>query len=219
VPSPAPSVPVEPELPTTFAAGDEDPILVDAVLEERTLDGVDWSGRDAQGLQLSESRLPAVDLTEASLSRARLRDVLVQDGSWANLTGSGMSLSRVRFERVRLTGADLSGSRLDNVTFSDCRMDLCSFRFSTLEIVRFEGCRMEESDLYEAQLDSAAFTDCDLTGVTLTGATFADSEMRGCDLSGARGPERLRGVRMPWTDVIRIAGELAAAVGIEILDE
>jgi hypothetical protein len=42
--------------------------------------------------------------------------------------------------------------------------------------------------------------------------------MRGCDLSGARNPEQLRGIRMPWVDIIRTAGELAAAVGIERLE-
>ena len=76
---------------------------------------------------------------------------------------------------------------------------------------------MQESDFYEAQLDSATFSDCDLPGVTLTGATLTGSEMRGCDLSSAHSPERLRGVRMPWSDVIRTAAELAS--GIEVVDE
>ena len=192
---------------------------MDAELEARSLEGVDWTGRDAQGLRLSESLLRSTDLTDASLSRARLRDVIVLDGSWANVAATDVSFSRVRFERVRLTGANLSGSSLDNVTFSDCRLDLCSFRFSQLEIVRFDGCRMEESDFYDAQLSSVMFTDCNLSGVTLTGATFAGSEMRGCDLTSAHGPERLRGVRMPWSDVMRTAGELAAGIGIEVLDE
>jgi hypothetical protein len=43
------------------------------------------------------------------------------------------------------------------------------------------------------------------------------SEMRGCDITGAVSPERLRGVRMP-RDVIGAAAELAAAVGVEIID-
>ncbi len=78
---------------------------------------------------------------------------------------------------------------------------------------------MEESDFYETQLRSVMFSDLDLSGVTLTGATFAESEMRGCDLSSAHRPERLRGVRMPWSDVIRTTAELAAGIGIEVLDE
>jgi uncharacterized protein YjbI with pentapeptide repeats len=196
-----------------------DPNLVDAELEARSLDGVDWAGHDAQGLRLSESRLRSTDLTEASLARAHLRDVLVEEGSWANATGTDASLSRVRFERVRLTGVDLSGSRLDSVTFSNCRLDLSSFRFAQIEIVHFESCRMEEADFYDALLRSVTFEDCDLSRATLTGATFANSDMRGCDLSSVHGAERLRGVRMPWADVIRSAGQLAAGIGIEVLDE
>jgi len=42
--------------------------------------------------------------------------------------------------------------------------------------------------------------------------------MRGTDISGAGNPERLRGVRMPWPDVLASAGVLAAAVGIEVVD-
>ena len=117
-----------------------------------------------------------------------------------------------------MTGANFSGSTIDNVTFSDCRMDLCSFRFAHLERVVFDRCKLVEADLYETSLASATFADCDLSGVTLTGATFDRSEMRGCDLSSAHSPERLRGIRMPWANVIHTAGELAAAVGIEILE-
>src|SRR5207249_10103718 len=139
-------LPIEPELPSALADAPKDPDLVDAELEAHSLEGLDWSGRAAQGLRLSESRLSSVGLAKAELSRARFRDVVVLDGDWANATGTDGSFSRVRFERVRLTGADLSGCGLDNVTFSDCRLDLCSFRFSRLESVRFEGCKMEESD-------------------------------------------------------------------------
>ena len=74
-----------------------DPNLVDAELEALSFDGVDWANRDAQGLRLSESQLRSADLTEASVARARLRDILVQEGSWANATGTDASLSRVRF--------------------------------------------------------------------------------------------------------------------------
>jgi len=42
--------------------------------------------------------------------------------------------------------------------------------------------------------------------------------VRGVDLSGAGNPEYLRGVRMPWADVVNAAAELAEAVGIEIVD-
>jgi len=66
---------------------------MDAELEARSLEGVDWTGRDAQGLRLAESELRSADLTGASLSRARLLDVVVVDGSWANVTGTDASVN------------------------------------------------------------------------------------------------------------------------------
>jgi uncharacterized protein YjbI with pentapeptide repeats len=77
---------------------------------------------------------------------------------------------------------------------------------------------MEESDFYEAQLTSVTFVDTTLARASLSGATFAGSELRGCDLTGVKAAERLRGVRMPWVDVVGAAAVLAEAVGIDIVD-
>jgi uncharacterized protein YjbI with pentapeptide repeats len=60
--------------------------------------------------------------------------------------------------------------------------------------------------------------DCDLTRAGWSGVRFERCELRGCDLSDAIGLERLRGVRMPWDDVIRSAGEIARAAGIEVIE-
>ena len=43
-------------------------------------------------------------------------------------------------------------------------------------------------------------------------------EVRGCDLTGLRGVEALRGVRMPWGDVLENASLFATVLGIEIVD-
>ena len=48
--------------------------------------------------------------------------------------------------------------------------------------------------------------------------TFVDTELRGCDLTAVGNPEQLRGVRMPWADVIESAGVLAEALGIQVVD-
>jgi hypothetical protein len=41
----------------------------------------------------------------------------------------------------------------------------------------------------------------------------------GCDLEGLRGAERLRGVAMPWPDIVAAAGTFAAAVGVTVAGE
>ena len=49
-------------------------------------------------------------------------------------------------------------------------------------------------------------------------ATLERVELRGCDLSGVRGPEALRGARMPWSDIVENAALFAHAAGVEIVD-
>ena len=93
-----------------------------------------------------------------------------------------------------------------------------SFRFTKFERVQFERCRLDEADFHGATFDSAVFLNCDLTGALWAEATFVRSDMRGCDLSRAGNPERLRGIRMPWPDVLNAAGVLAQAAGIEVID-
>ena len=57
-----------------------------------------------------------------------------------------------------------------------------------------------------------------LTGADLQGARCERCEIRGCELAGVDGVERLSGTRMTWPDVVQIAGLLAAASGIDVVD-
>jgi uncharacterized protein YjbI with pentapeptide repeats len=179
----------------------------------------DLTGRDAHGLQVIESRFQNVDLARAVLRRATLRDVVITGGDWANIDAPEIVIRRVELSGVRLTGAVLAAAKIQDARFTQCRLDLCSLRFATLDRVRFESCRMEEADFYEVALNSVAFVGCDLSRATLAKATFERSEMRGCELSGINGADRLRGVTMPWLDILRSAAVLADGVGVRILDE
>jgi hypothetical protein len=127
------------------------------------------------------------------------------------------AIRRVELRGLRLTGAVLAAAKLQDACFIQCRLDLCSLRFATLDRIRFEDCRLEEGDFYEATLNSVAFVDCFLSRATLGKATFERSEMRGCELSGISGADRLRGVTMPWLDVLRSAAVLADGVGFGFL--
>src|SRR5579871_4267021 len=105
---------------------------------------------------------------------------------------------RAELRGCRLTGADLGESSLTDVTFADCKLDLAGFRFASLRRVAFVDCELREATFSESRLERV--------------------ELRGCDLSGLRGVEALRGIRMPWVDVIQNAGLFAGALGVEILD-
>jgi uncharacterized protein YjbI with pentapeptide repeats len=170
-------------------------------------------------LQIAECRLEDVDLSASVLKGMSMKDVVVLGGTWANADLSNANLLRVEMRGVRLTGAILSGSKMSDVSFIDCRMDLTVIRFSELERVRFENCLLQEADLYETKLSSSVFSACDLSKVSLANTTFEQSEMRDCDLEGASDPAGLRGVGMPWPDIIRSAGALAIAAEVHILDD
>jgi Pentapeptide repeats (9 copies)/Pentapeptide repeats (8 copies) len=193
--------------------------LVDAEVREVRLERVAAGGREATGAAFAECVFTGSDLSGAVLRRARLRDTVVRAGSWANADLAETTLGRVAFEGVRLTGATLVGAKVGDASFRGCRLDFASFRFASIERARFEDCRMDEVDLFGTALASVVFESCSLVRATLTEATFGRSEMRGCDLEGAIDPDRLRGVGMPWNDIVRNAPTFAAGIGIRLLDE
>jgi uncharacterized protein YjbI with pentapeptide repeats len=69
-----------------------------------------------------------------------------------------------------------------------------------------------------AALTDVVFERCELREATLSGARLERVEMRACDLAALRGAEALKGVRMPWSDVLENAPLFAATLGVEIVD-
>jgi uncharacterized protein YjbI with pentapeptide repeats len=149
---------------------------------------------------------------------AGLTDVIVRDADWANRRATRASVLRAELHTVRLTGADLVESTFRDVRFVGCRLDLAAARLSRFERVVFSDCRLEELDLYGAQLQDVLFERCVLREATISNVKAKRVELRGCDLTGLRGAEALRGIRMPWNDVLENAPLFAGAVGIEIVD-
>jgi uncharacterized protein YjbI with pentapeptide repeats len=147
-----------------------------------------------------------------------LTDVIVRDADWANRRITRASVLRAELHTVRLTGADLAESTFRDVRFVGCRLDLAAARLSRFERVVFSDCRLEELDLYGSQLQDVLFERCVLREATISGVKSKRVELRGCDLTGLRGAEALRGMRMPWNDVLENAPLFAAVVGIEIVD-
>ena len=174
---------------------------------------------EARSVAVRGAVLDGVDLAGTRLPRAELRDCRVTGGSLANAGLPGARAERCAFHGVRLTGLTWTEGVLRDVAFHDCRIDLASFAATELQRVAFVDCVLTQSELHDARLSAVVFEDCDLGGVDLSGARFAAScTMRRCVLTDARGLERLRGVRMPYDDVLAAAPTLAAALGIVIDD-
>ena len=124
-------------------------------------------------------------------------------------------MRRVRVKTGRLTGANLGETHLSDVLFEDCRADLATFAAAQIERVRFESCGLRAADFQRTRFKLVVFENCDLREVDLSGARFDKVELRGCRLDGARGLTELRGVRMPWPDVLaNAASEFIAHEGL-----
>jgi uncharacterized protein YjbI with pentapeptide repeats len=112
----------------------------------------------------------------------------------------------------------MAESTFRDVRFVGCRLDLAAARHSRFERVVFSDCRMEEFDLYGSRLTDVLFERCVLREATISDVTSKRVELRNCDLRGLRGAEALRGMRMPWSDVLENAPLFASVAGVQIVD-
>jgi uncharacterized protein YjbI with pentapeptide repeats len=99
---------------------------------------------------------------------------------------------------------------------TDSSLQLASFALARLQRVVFDGVQLAEASFENARLQSVQFIDCRLAGADFTGATLTGCAIRGASLDDVIGIASLRGVRMPWPDVLGSAAAMAAAFGIEI---
>ena len=168
---------------------------------------------------LDELRLTGADLTAARARGITIRDCELTGCSLANLHGREGRMLRTVVAGSRATGLDWSEGSLQDVTFRDCHLGLASFRFTRLQRVCFERCVLSEADFGEARCESVRFDGCDLTRASFERASFRASELRDCTLEELQGVEGLRGTAMPWSDIVGLAGTLASALGIRLLEE
>ena len=190
-----------------------------ASVEHARIVGAGLAGARASDVCVTETRLEDVDLSGARLGGLRLADVAVDRGNLANLMAPELSLRRVAVSGSRLTGAQWTRGTITDTVFRDCRIDLATFAGTTFERTTFDGCLLEQTEFREALFRSVRFDRCDLTEADLTGVRIDRCELRGCTLDGLTGLERLRGAAMPWADVVGNAAQLAAALGIRVVDD
>lgn len=197
----------------------EDGLPHDARYVDALLDGRVEAAGVTRGVSIETSRGELLDLTGLRLPGLSLEDVELRGGSLANADLQGASWRRVHVARARLTGTRWTNAALDDVSFRDCRIDLAAFSAAELRRVRFVDCRITGSDFQELRAEDVVFEACDLSEVDLTGARFARTEMRGCTIDGVRAMEQLRGVAMPWPDVVASAGAFASAFGVRLTED
>jgi len=164
------------------------------------------------------ARLQRVEFGDGDYPNLALTDLELTDCDLANVQARGATLKRAHLEAARLVGWICTEAQLRHVTFAGCAADLASFGATRLDVVAFRDCRLRGADFSDASLRDVTFERCDLTGADFTGASCRGVTLRDCTLDALRGIKGLRGATLTRPDIVGLAVQLAAALGIAAFD-
>ena len=170
----------------------------------------------ANRIQVTESELRGVEIDAGDAPGLKLADVVLRGCDLSNVDGREGSLRRVEIHGSRLVGFGLAGGTVQDLRVVDSSLALASLAFSKLRSVVFERVDLAEASFMDARLETVAFIDCKLAGADFRGVKLKACVIRGTPLDGILGVDCLKGVVMPWVDVLASAAALAAALGIVI---
>ena len=148
--------------------------------------------------------------------RCTLSELIVENCDLAHLALEDSGVLRSRLLGNRLTGATISKGIWSDVLIRDCVADLSSWRFTRFQRVAFENCRLVGTDWTSTQLKDVAFTNCDLTDAQFSQCRVERVHFSGCTLDRLKGLPSLSGASIDDTDVIAMAYQLAAALGLSV---
>ncbi len=185
-------------------------------LEGALVDAIDAEPVRARRIVIHESELRGATLQAPAPSALEFRDVRMRSCDLSNVEAPDASIWRVALTSCRLLGFRAPGSDVRELHISDSSLVLAAFAFARLRHVSFERVDLSEATFMNAQLDGVEFVDCRLAGADFRGARLSACAIRGTSLDGVLGVDSLRGVRMPWPDVVDSVAALAAALGIEV---
>lgn len=212
----APAPPAPPELPELLARelpgdGDPDELVVCEALVEHS-----GGALTPRSVRVEESALHGVTIGAGTLTELVLRDARLTGCDLSNVIARRGEIRRAELTNARLVGFALGEGAIEDLRVTGGTMMLASLAQTTLRRVVFSDVNLREASFANARLVAVSFEDCDLRGADFRGVSLVDCSMRGTSLDGIAGVESLRGLTMPWPDLVASAGALAAALGISV---
>lgn len=208
---PALQAPDLPDLEATDLDGSADAVDVSGALVVGT-GGAVRAGK----MRVRESELRGLALEPGSTPGLTLVDVVLRDCGLSNVDGREGLMARVEVHRSQLVGFGFARGEGRDLRVVDSSLELASFASATLHNVVFERVNLADASFMGARLQAVAFVDCRLAGADFRQARLTGCAIRGASLDGVLGVEALRGLRMPWPDMLASAAAMAAALGITV---
>jgi uncharacterized protein YjbI with pentapeptide repeats len=210
----APDLP--PLTPVTLDAGADELDLSGALLAADNPNDGEAEAVVARRVRVRESELRGLVLEAGTAAGLTLIDVVLDGCGLSNVDGREGLMTRIEIRRSQLVGFGFTRGEVRDLRVVDSSLQLASFTSAALQNVVFERVNLAEASFMDARLEAVAFVDCKLEGADFRDATLSSCAISGASLDGVLGVASLRGVRMPWPDVLDSAGALAAALGITI---
>lgn len=189
--------------------------LVEAQIEELTIEGVDLRLAELAGARITGSTFRDVDLQGATLSEATVADSRLVRTTLDRVQAEAAEFTTSRFDGVEATGASFRGAAftdaaVERSTFDEATLVGCDFRRARIDDTRFERAVLSDSGFREAELYLSSFERARGQHLTFGEAVIEESSFRDATLTAADwGGVTL--VNGEFTDASLVDGEFTGA--------
>ncbi len=177
---------------------------------------LDFTGQDVPDARFFECRLDRCCVDGLSLRRVRFIGCQL-----AGLFGASVDFADSTWRDSELVGGRLGAVTLAGAMWKDVRVHGMKFGFlnlagARLEDVVFEECEIASLDVGAAQLKSVSFIDCSIEEITVAEATLSKVDLSRARLRTIIGVDNLRGAIVSHLQLLDLAPQLAAQLGLEV---
>lgn len=170
-----------------------------------------------------------VGLTQCHFPSLRAETVTTPDTWWADVHCEHVNvvqfharkarLNNVLFDQGRVAVLDLNAAKLNSVTISGLKIDYLALAGAELHDVDLTNCQIRTLDLPDANCTRVRITECDIDEFATRNADLKHVDVRTSNVVSFTDPGDLRGVVMTPRQAVALAVELAHAHGIWVRDE
>jgi len=176
----------------------------------------DFTGQDASDARFVECRLQRCAVDGLVLRRSRILGSVLDAIHGASVDFSDTTWRDSRVSGGRLGAVNLPGATLTTIRFVGSKLGFLNLAGAQFEDVVFEGCEIDGLDARGAKLRSVSFVDCSVNELNVTEAALSKVDLSGARLRSLIGVDNLRGVTINHGQLMDLAPQLAAQLGIEI---
>jgi uncharacterized protein YjbI with pentapeptide repeats len=180
--------------------------------------GLDFAGQVADDAAFLGCRLERCGLDGVSMRRARISETLLEELHATSLDAAD-SVWRDTLVTVQRVGALLAtGAAWSSVRLRGGRLDLVDLSGAKLHGVTLEGCIIGELDLGGVEARNLTLDGCEIEVLDATGARLVGADLTGAAVGAIRGVAGLRGATITSAQLVDLAPQLAAHVGLKVRD-